>query len=179
MAERDRLDALIEELEQARRDFVAALGDVEPALATAPGLLGDWSARELVAHMGYWSGHAAEAVHLAAQGRLAEFGEPELDVDARNETVARVARETDYATVRAREEAAYAAFVEQLRAVEPRLLDARAAYGPTLTQIIQDDGADHYREHTAQLRAWWTGHDGQDADDGDVTEVDEADDGAS
>ncbi|MFN2484492.1 MAG: hypothetical protein ABR509_06095 [Candidatus Limnocylindria bacterium] len=167
-----RIQELTAELEDARREFVAALTHVDPALVTAPGLLGEWSARELVAHMGYWCGHGAEALHLASQGRLAEFVDENFDVDARNATVARVARETDYGTVRAREEAAYAAFLGQLGALEPALLEARAPYGASIEEIVRENGSEHYREHTTHLREWWTGEATNDDDD------DGADDGS-
>ena len=101
--------AILAELRAARDGFLAALDDVDPALLSVPGLVGDWSARELIAHLGYWSGHAAEALHRAELGTLHEFGsdDPAFDVDEVNETVARVARESDLATVRLREEAAH------------------------------------------------------------------------
>ena len=167
MEQERAIAALVAELEQAHGEFVAALNDVDPALATAPGLVGEWSARELVAHMGYWSGHAAEALHLAVAGRLAEFGEPQLDVDARNETVARVARESDYPLVLAREESSYLAFLDRLRALDPALLSERAPYGASLEHIVREDGAEHYREHTAHLREWWSAGASEDeADDG-------------
>ena len=47
---------------------MAALADADPQLLTAPGLTGEWSARELIAHLGYWTGHATEALHHAEQG---------------------------------------------------------------------------------------------------------------
>ena len=37
----------------------AMLDAVEPASMTTPGLLGEWSGRELIAHLGYWTGHAS------------------------------------------------------------------------------------------------------------------------
>jgi hypothetical protein len=159
--ERDasQVHALLDELVQTRREFLAALDDVDPALLTAPGLVGEWSARELLAHLGYWVGHAAEAIHHAAQGRTHEFGEDELDVDQRNAIVARVAAETDLATVRRREEAAYQALVDGLERLDPAWLDERASYGDSVEQIIRDDGSDHYREHTLDLRAWFSGTD--------------------
>ena len=64
------------------------------------GLVGQWSARELIAHLGYWTGHAGEAMHHAEMDRAGDFGEDEHDVDERNAIVARVAAETDLATVR-------------------------------------------------------------------------------
>lgn len=159
----DDLRALEQDLVAARDEFVAALDDVDPALLTAPGLAGQWSARELLAHLGYWTGHAAEALHTAAESRATDFGEDELDVDERNAVVARVAAETDLATVRKREGAAFDALLAALRAAEPAWLAERVSYGDSIEQVVRDDGADHYREHTADIRAWFSGADEDDA----------------
>jgi len=153
----DDLHALERELVVARDEFMAALGDVDPALLTAPGLAGEWSARELLAHLGYWAGHAAEALHAASQGRTVDFGEDELDVDERNAVVARVALETTLATVRKREAAAFDALLAALREADPAWLEERVSYGDSIEQVVRDDGPDHYREHTADIRAWFSG----------------------
>lgn len=151
------LEELVSELTAARDQFLAALDDVDPALREAPGLVGDWSARELVAHIGYWTGHAAEAVYHAAQDRIEEFGRDDLGVDERNAVVTRVARGTDFATVRQREQAAFEALLAGLADADPAWLEERVAYGDTLEEVLRDDGADHYREHTADIRAWFDG----------------------
>jgi hypothetical protein len=166
--ERDpgQLPQLVAELRQARDDFQTALADVDPQLLTAPGLAGEWSARELIAHIGYWAGHAAEALHHAEQGRTAEFGEDEMEVDERNAVVARVAAQTDLATVRQREQAAFEALLTTVERADPAWLDERVAYGDSLEQVIRDDGADHYREHAADIRAWFAGAADADEDDG-------------
>jgi hypothetical protein len=171
--------ALVGDLLAARQEFLHALADVEPSLLTAPGLVGEWSARELIAHLGYWTGHAAEAVHQAELDKVGDFGEDEHDVDERNAIVARVAAETDLATVRQREEAAFNALVERLRRADPAWLDERVSYGDTLERVIQDDGPEHYREHALDLRAWFSGEAEADEDVSDDEEADEADpDGA-
>jgi len=153
----EHVEALVDELVAARQEFLAALADVDPALLEAPGLVGEWSARELIAHIGYWTGHAAEALHHAEEGRLEEFGEDEHDVDERNAIVARVAADTDLATVRQREDGAFEAMLTRLQRVDPATLDDKVSYGDTLERVIQDDGAEHYREHALDLRAWFTG----------------------
>jgi hypothetical protein len=144
-----RSAALAAELEEARSDFLEALAGVSPQ--RSGGLVGEWGAQELVAHLGYWAGHAAEALHFAELGRTSEFGEDELDVDARNAVVARVARETDMETVQRREEAAFTALRDRLRAADPEWLDECVTYGDSLERVVRDDGADHYREHTQDL----------------------------
>lgn len=162
-----RVDGLVSELEAARTEFGAALADVDPALLTAPGLIGEWSAAQVVAHLGYWAGHATEALHRAELGEFAELGRDAPEVDETNAVVARVAAETDLRTVLQREEIAYGALLARLRVVDPESLDERTIGGDTLEQVLRDDGSDHYREHTADLRAWFTGADDTGADDDD------------
>ena len=154
-----QVEAMLAELQAARGEFMAAVADVEPELLTAPGLVGQWSARELIAHLGYWAGHAAEALHHAEMDATSAFGEDELDVDERNAVVARVAAETDISTVRQREEAAFGALAARLERAEPAWLEEKVSYGDTLERVIRDDGAEHYREHALDLRAWFTGED--------------------
>jgi hypothetical protein len=165
--ERDpgQLRQLALDLRAARDAFQAALAEADPQLLTAPGLAGEWSGRELIAHLGYWTGHATEALHHAEQGRTGEFGRDEMSVDERNAVVARVAAQTDLATVRQREQAAFEALLVALERADPAWLDERVAYGDSLEDVIRDDGADHYREHTADVRAWFAGADeAEDAD---------------
>lgn len=150
-----RVQALATDLVEAREAFNRALADMDPALLTTPGLVGVWSARELVAHMGYWAGHAAEAIHLAEQERLDEFEADVPSVDERNEVVARVAAETDMKTVQNREELAFEAFRTRILTVDPEWLEERDADGDTLEEIIKYDGVDHFREHTNDIRAWF------------------------
>ena len=158
---------LLDGLRAARDEFLVAMADIDPALRLTPGLVEDWSARDLLAHVGYWTGHAAESLHRAEQGELSEFGRDELSVDDRNAVVTRVARETDYATVASREQGAYDAFTTRLGAVDPESLGDRDADGDTLEEIIAFDGADHYREHTLDIRAWFDGKDAPDEADAD------------
>lgn len=145
-------EALASELTAARDDFRSVLATLDVPQLNARTLVGEWGLREIVAHLGYWAGHAAEAIHHAEQRRTDEFGDPELDVEERNATVARVAREADLATVSAREEAAYTALLDRIRRMDPVWLDERVAYGDSIGQVIRDDGADHYRGHAQELR---------------------------
>ncbi|MDQ4034662.1 MAG: DinB family protein [Chloroflexota bacterium] len=149
----DRTEELIGELTAAREDLLSALDGLAPALLEQRALIGDWGARELIAHLGYWAGHAVEAIHAVETGRADEFGADRPSVEDINATVARVARQTDLATVRRREAASVEAFVERLGAMDPALLDvALPHHGLTLVEGIREDGAAHYREHAAQLR---------------------------
>jgi hypothetical protein len=141
------------ELESARAAFFEALAAVPAQVREKPGLVGEWGERELIAHLGYWAGHAVEAIHAAEEGRAGEFGSDRPSVEEVNSTVARVARQTDPATVRKREAASVAAFVERLGKMDPSLLTVSLPHHAlTLEEGIREDGVVHYREHTEQLR---------------------------
>ncbi|MFN2417685.1 MAG: hypothetical protein ABR593_02015 [Candidatus Limnocylindria bacterium] len=141
------------ELTDARATFLEKLDRVLSERGPDTKLAGEWGARELVAHLGYWAGHVAEAIHAVEQGRGDEFEVGDQEVAVRNETVARVARQASFATVRRREAASVEALTERLEALDPALLDTRLATWGTLHDGIREDGAIHYRVHADDLAA--------------------------
>ena len=144
--------AIVEDLRRERDAFLALLASVEPGSMTTPGLVGDWSAREVIAHLGYWAGHAVEVIHAAEEGRIEEIDQDAPPTDEMNEIVARIARDTDLATVRRREAASVEALLERLRRLDPGLLAAHLPGGATLEAAIEEDASAHYREHADELR---------------------------
>ncbi|HET9416499.1 MAG TPA: DinB family protein [Candidatus Limnocylindria bacterium] len=153
MTDAARIRRLIHDLTVARDDLFAVLDRLDVASLTTPGLVGEWSARELIAHLGYWAGNAVETIHHVEDGRLDEIGAGALPTDETNATVARVARETDLATVRKREAASVEVLLERLRRLDPGLLDVRLPDGQTLEAGVDEDAGAHYREHADGLRA--------------------------
>ena len=131
-----RPEELADELVEARQAFFAAIDTRDPNQKMA----GDWGALEVIAHLGYWAGHAADAIHAAEQGTEATFGPSTIEIEERDATVARVARQTDLRTVKRRE----AASVEAL-------LELTLGDGVTLEFAIRGDGALHYRGHLDDL----------------------------
>lgn len=146
------VESLIADLRRERDAFFEVLSAVEPGSMTTPGLLGEWSARELIAHLGYWTGHATEVIHLFEQGRIDDDDLGGQTVDEVNATVARIARDTPLATVRKREEASMEALIERLRTLDEVLLPEILPDGATLEQGVREDASDHYREHAEELR---------------------------
>lgn len=156
MTDGSPIDDLVGRLRSARDDFSDALSSVAPESLTTPGLIGDWSARELIAHLGYWAGFATERIHDVELGGSGSGDLGGRTTDEVNETVARVARGADLATVRRREQAAFEALVERVERLDPALLQLELDDGGTLESAIRDDGHGHYAEHAAALRAQLT-----------------------
>jgi hypothetical protein len=144
---------LADALRRERAGLMEALDSIAPDSLTTPGLVGEWSARELIAHLGYWTGHAIEVIHRFEGGRIEEDDLGGQTVDEVNATVARIARETPLATVRKREEASVEALIERLASLDPALLPQRLPDGATLEAGIREDASDHYHEHAEALRA--------------------------
>ena len=148
-------DALLDELDVARASFHAALADVDAALVTIPGVVGDWSVRDLVVHVAAWCEHAVAAIDLASAGRGAEFGYSRDETDAMNERILAEGRALSPSAVLAREEAAFTAFRERVAGADAELCAQRLGNGDTVEAVIRFDGPEHYAEHTAHLRAWF------------------------
>jgi hypothetical protein len=153
----DRRSLLLEELDAARAAFRAALADVEPELATTPGIVGSWSARDLAVHVAFWSEHGAMALGLATSGRGSEYDYDTGRTDAMNEAVHAEAAGFSPMAAAEREDAAYRAFRAALAGLDPVLLDLMLGNGDRVERVVRYDGPDHYAEHTAHLRAWFGG----------------------
>lgn len=149
------IEALLRELDATRAEFLEALGDVDADLVTTPGVVEDWSVRDLVVHVTAWCEHASAALDLAVEGRGAEFGYSSADTDAMNERIAAEAQGIAPSAALVREEAAFAAFRERVAALDPGLLGLELGNGDTVEAVIRYDGPDHYAEHTEHLRAWF------------------------
>lgn len=155
-------DELLAALDSAREAFVDALEQVDADLVTAPGVMGEWSVRDLVVHVAAWAEHASHALDLATAGRGNEFDYSTDQTDAMNERILADGRTTSPAAALAREEAAFTRLRATVAGLDPALLAHRLGNGDTVEEVIRYDGPDHYAEHTAHLRAWF----GVDDEDG-------------
>lgn len=149
------IEALLRDLDATRAAFLEALGDVDADLVTTPGVVDDWSVRDLVVHVTAWCEHGSAALDLAAEGRGAEFAYSSADTDAMNERIQAEARTIAPSAALVREEAAFAAFRERVAALDPGLLGLELGNGDTVEAVIRYDGPNHYAEHTEHLRAWF------------------------
>lgn len=148
-------DSLLAELDAARVAFLDALAEVDADLVTVPGVVNDWSVRDLVVHVAAWCEHGTQALVLATDGRGAEFAYSSDDTDAMNERFALEARSVTPRDALAREQVAFDAFRERIASSDAALRSERLGNGDTVEAVIRYDGPEHYAEHTEHLRAWF------------------------
>ena len=158
MADRE---TLLAELEAERAAFADLLETVDAELVTAPGVVDNWSVRDLVVHVAFWSEHATGALARAIAGRGDEFAYAKGDTDRMNADLLDESQRTSPAEAVDREARAYEAFSGAVASLDPALLGLRLGNGDTVEEVVRYDGPDHYREHTDHLRAWF-GEDGSD-----------------
>lgn len=155
----------LERLDSSREAFLEALAAVDADLVTVPGVMDDWSVRDIVVHVAAWCEHASRALELAVEGRGDEFAYSTGATDAMNVRILEEARRTSPSAALAREEAAFAELRERVAAMDPGLLSLRLGNGDTVAEVIAYDGPDHYDEHAGHLRAWFGPDDEADASD--------------
>lgn len=161
----ERLAELRRELADTRDELSAALADADPALLTAPGLVGEWSARELVAHLAHWNDWASTCLAAAVEGGLDDLVTDTWDVDAQNAEVAREAASMPMSAVRDREAESYERFASLLVGLDPSVLAMPTPGGGTMEATVIENGPGHYAEHARHVRDWFAGADADDADD--------------
>lgn len=149
-------EPLLDRLDAARRDFLDALEAVDADLVTVPGVMEDWSVRDIVVHVAAWCEHATDALELAVAGRGDEFAYSTGETDAMNVRILAEARRTSPSAALEREDVAFSALRDRVARLDPALLSLGLGNGDTVAEVIAYDGPDHYAEHTQHLRAWFS-----------------------
>lgn len=147
--------SLLAAMDEAHDAFLDALADVDADLVTVPGVMEEWSVRDIVVHVAAWSEHGADALDLASAGHGNEFDYSKADTDAMNERILSDARRTSPAAALEREEAAFTRFRDALAGLDAALLAQVLGNGDSVEAVIRYDGPNHYAEHTAHLRSWF------------------------
>jgi hypothetical protein len=113
--------------------------------------LGDWSVKEIVAHISGWHRELAPALERMARGeRPVPEGKSYEDVDAWNAKFAAAVKATSAREVLDDLERSHADFMRAASAVPPE----RFLPGKTAWKIVDLNSAHHYKEHGDQIREW-------------------------
>lgn len=134
---------LLKKDDEAWADFRSLIDGLTPEQAAEPGYNGDWSVKDLVAHMGSWF---AEAATMLEQMRMGTYTRERLDVDGLNREWFETRRNEDLRTVRAELMAARARMLEEWDRLPEVDDEARRWFSESTVK--------HYAEHLPRLREW-------------------------
>lgn len=149
--EERRVAAMIDKVEAAWADFHAAYAGLPDDDLLIPGVTGDWSIRDLIAHVTWWDEEAI--IHLPTV--LAGDTPPRYSVtwggiDAFNALKTEEMRDLTLDQVRAEADATHRRLLDYLRSVPPEQLKGNA----TFTHRLRLDTYGHYPTHAADIRRW-------------------------
>jgi hypothetical protein len=151
---------LLDTLREKRAQWDAVLAQVPEAVMTEPGVAGEWSVKDIVAHLNSFERWYADRLHEALRGEV--YTPTEFDwipFDERNDRVFRQNRQRPLADVLAESWQAFARLLEGVQAqseaflIEPQLFPG-APEPLTVWKMLRGDVYDHYGEHISSIESW-------------------------
>jgi len=151
---------LLEVMRTARSDWETLLGDVGEARLTEPGVEGDWSIKDIVAHITYYESWVVDCLTAIQHGGpLPQSEFKGLSMDERNAIIYVRNRGRPLADVLRDSQTSFnqsTSLVQKLHDKDLYDPEFTRPYGVewTLHDLVEGDTYEHYRDHTASVRAW-------------------------
>lgn len=152
-------------LRTERSKWNALLAQVGPDRMEEPGVGGEWSVKELVAHLTWYEGRIMEgARQIMGTGKFTKpkTGLVGLPMDERNTRIAAEARARPVGDVLAEADQVFSQVVSLVAAIpqdilnDPHLLGLPDDLVPWMA--VANNSYAHYKEHEAAVRAWLETH---------------------
>jgi len=150
---------LLDALEDGREKLIETIDDLSDEALTEPGVVGEWSIKDILAHLNAWE---AELIKLLWQVR--QGGKPtdaqvqDSEVDERNQMYYEQSRQRPLERVVADFEGIRRQTIRRVEAFSNKeLIDPdryRWLKGRALWERIAEDSYTHDAEHTADILAW-------------------------
>jgi hypothetical protein len=160
MADHLTIQQLLEMMCTVRSNWEALLAEVGEARLTEPGVEGDWSLKDIIAHITYYETWAADNVMAFRRGEQQPHSEYKgLELDERNARIYEHIRAKSLSQVL---QDSRASFQRSLEAVQG--LRDEDLYDPAFTRVpdadwtvfdlVEGDTFEHYSDHIKSVRAW-------------------------
>jgi hypothetical protein len=152
-------DDLIKTLESSRIAFMDAIEDLSEDQLTQPGICGEWSIKDLMAHLLMWEAETIKLLFQVQQGKvpttvhLSQLSDDEQNALWRQQIQNRPLQAVldDFHAIRAQT-------IRQIQAISEERLSNPKLFpwlkGKTLTELILHSISQHDDEHRAQIEAW-------------------------
>ncbi|HEV2128661.1 MAG TPA: DinB family protein [Thermomicrobiales bacterium] len=149
--QRTRVAKLIDKVEAAWADFHAAYTGLNDEEMLIPGVTGEWSVRDLIAHVTWWDEEAITHLPIVLEGGTPpRYSVTYGGIDAFNVRKTAEKRGVSLDDVRREAEETHARLIEYLRSVPPERLKGNSRF----THRLRLDTYEHYPIHTADIHAW-------------------------
>ncbi len=139
----DRKRELLEKDDRGWAELRSLIDGLSPEQTAEPGYNGNWSVKDLLAHIGSWF---AEAAMMLEQMRMGTYTRERIDVDGLNSRWFETWRDKDIRIVRTELMAARARMLEEWDRLPEADDEAR--------RWFYESTAEHYDDHLPRLREW-------------------------
>ncbi len=144
-------EKLIGRLDQARNDFIAAYAGLSEEQMLEPGVTGEWSVRDLIAHVTWWDEESLKHLPEVLEGRRpAKYSDTYGGIDAFNAQSAEERNALPLNEVLRQFDDRHQQLAAYIRSVPPDQLVGESRF----RRRLRLDTYGHYPEHTEQIRAW-------------------------
>lgn len=149
-------DELLVRLDQSYQKVMAVIAPLTPAQLETPGVVGDWSIKDLLAH---FIAHEQFALAELAHARRGQPFEPEAhSSDAINARAVGARAHEPAASVLRDWQASYQQVVSAVRALADADFDPAGplaqALGDTIDGALGNNSYEHYAEHLPAIETW-------------------------
>lgn len=143
-------EQLFQRIDRAWSAFNDSYAGLPESMMTAPGVVGDWSVKDILAHVTTWEEETLKYLPLIAEGgtppKYASVG----GIDAFNERAFERGRATPLSEVRRRLDETHRRLLDYLAGVPEDLFVRESRF----RKRLRIDTYSHYPEHTEAIRAW-------------------------
>ncbi len=151
-------DELVDKIETEWNNLQAALDGLTEEQMHQPGVVGEWSVKDILAHITAWQTRLITTLFKAEKGFTPETTETGPTVDQLNEQLYREMKDRAFDQVWDDLDSSYYQLLIRLEGwKEKDLFDPRKFQwmkGQPFADNIAGDSYEHYAEHAAQIREW-------------------------
>jgi hypothetical protein len=151
---------LLETLRAKRAEWDALLAEVPEARMAESGVAGEWSVKDIIAHLTHHERWFADRLHEALRGQTYIPTEMDwMDFDARNDRIFQQNRDRPLPDVLAESRQVFVRLIEGVQAhaeeflIEPQRFEG-APEPVTIWKMLRGDVYDHYGQHAPSIRSW-------------------------
>jgi hypothetical protein len=150
-------------LQDERAAWNALLAAVGPSRMELPGVEGDWSVKELVAHLTWYEQAVVDGAHqVMTTGAYTRRAMDGGNIDERNAHIAAESRSRSVGDVLAEADAVFSQLLQVIAAIPDNILNDARLLGlpddvPPWMRVANNSYA-HYRQHEEPIRAWLARH---------------------
>jgi len=151
---------LLHELRSARAEWDALMAEVGAARMTEPGAAGDWSVKDVMAHLTVFSRWFVQASEAHFRGEMPPLdGTEGMDFEQRNQFWHQQTRDQPLGDVQAESQQVFGRLLAVVEAHSEEFLTQPQQFEGVpgsflIWKMLEGDGYAHYRDHMRSIRAW-------------------------